>query len=410
MKKKYAIVGAGVRCTYMFAIPLVEELSDVAQLVGICDVNEGRARLMSERCGGVATYDDFERMLDETKPDRVIVTTIDSLHHDFIIRALRAGCDVITEKPMTIDAVKCQAIMKAEAETGKKVAVTFNMRFMPYVSKVKQLLKQGAIGEVLHMNVEWFLDTRHGADYFRRWHRHMEKSGGLLLHKSTHHFDMINWWLDDHPETVQAFGDLKFYGPNREERGERCHTCAHAQSCSFYYNIAGNERDRTLYLENESYDGYYRDRCVFSEEIDIYDTMAVQVRYERGTTMSYSLSAYNPIEGWRAVLVGTKGRLIAEELYPVNGEQMKPYNDILLYNEHGERTVVQCRMSSGDHGGGDSRLRDMLFRDGVPDPLGQQAGTHAGAMSLLIGAGANVSIAEGRPVSIRELVDTSIYA
>ena len=64
------------------------------------------------------------------------------------------------------------------------------------------------------------LDTSHGADYFRRWHREKDKSGGLLVHKSTHHFDLVNWWLASSPKTVFAMGGLRFYGrENAEGRG-----------------------------------------------------------------------------------------------------------------------------------------------------------------------------------------------
>ena len=116
-------------------------------------------------------------MLKEAKPDAVIVTTVDRYHHEYIIRALEAGCDAITEKPMTTDAEKCNQILEAEKRTGKKVIVTFNYRFVPYVTRIKEMLKAGVIGEILNIDFEWILDTRHGADYFRRWHRYIENSG-----------------------------------------------------------------------------------------------------------------------------------------------------------------------------------------------------------------------------------------
>ena len=64
------------------------------------------------------------------------------------------------------------------------------------------------IGEVKAVHFEWMLSTYHGADYFRRWHRDKRNSGGLLVHKSTHHFDLVNFWLNDKPKTVFAFGDF----------------------------------------------------------------------------------------------------------------------------------------------------------------------------------------------------------
>ena len=69
----------------------------------------------------------------------------------------------------------------------------------------------GTIGDVFSVHFEWLLNTKHGADYFRRWHRDKRNSGGLLVHKSTHHFDLVNFWLGTQPKTVFAMGDLRFY-------------------------------------------------------------------------------------------------------------------------------------------------------------------------------------------------------
>ncbi|MEF3303067.1 Gfo/Idh/MocA family protein [Paenibacillus sp. GYB003] len=405
--KTYVIVGAGGRALGMFAKPIAAELKDCAKLAGVFDVNPVRANILSEQAGGVRVFDDFDAMIRETKPDAVIVTTPDSLHHDYIIRALEAGCDAISEKPMTTDAEKCRAIIEAEKRTGKKVIVTFNCRYMPYVVRIKELLKEGTIGDVLHVSLNWSLDTKHGADYFRRWHRHMKNSGGLLIHKSTHHFDMVNWWLDDEPETVYANGSRLFYGATRAERGKTCSTCSHTQTCEFYYDVSANAFTKSFYKDAEKHDGYHRDQCVFGDDIDIYDTMSLSVQYAKGTQMSYSLNAYSPYEGWKATFVGTKGRIEAEESH--SGFSLQdPNNYIRIFNARGELITVQSRKASGGHGGGDERLRRMIFAGDVSDPLGQMAGSRAGSMSLLIGAAANISIGSGKQVRIDELLRESV--
>ncbi|WP_214626457.1 Gfo/Idh/MocA family protein [Paenibacillus agaridevorans] len=405
--KKIAIVGAGGRAMQMFAVPLTAELKTDVELVGVYDVNPVRAQLLSSAANGMAVFDDFDQMIREAKPDAVIVTTPDSLHDYYIIRALEAGCDVISEKPMTTTADKCRAILEAERRTGKKVTVTFNCRFMPYVVRVKELLKEGAIGQIHSVALEWSLDKSHGADYFRRWHRQMDNSGGLLIHKSTHHFDMINWWLEDEPESVFANADLLFYGPTRAERGERCWTCRHQSTCEFHYDISESDFTRSMYQQAEQADGYYRDQCVFGDDIDIYDTMSVNVKYAKGTLLTYSLQAYSPYEGWKATFVGTKGRLEAEDYQ--SGFEKGEMNEIRLYNSEGERVTLHSRKASGGHGGGDPILRKMIFTDNVADPLGQRAGSRAGAMSLIIGAAANLSIEEKRLVAIRELLLEDSY-
>ena len=106
--------------------------------------------------------------------------------------------------------------------------MAFNYRYAPPRSQVKELLMSGVIGKVLSSSFQWLLDTRHGADYFRRWHSQKKNSGGLMVHKATHHFDLMNWWLSSTPTSVYARGQRAFYnrqGAKRyglEDHGERC--------------------------------------------------------------------------------------------------------------------------------------------------------------------------------------------
>ena len=99
--KRYAFAGASGRAVGMYARPIADRFRHTAQVVGVFDINQTRARLLAGVCGNPPVYADFDAMLRETKPDCVIVTTVDRTHHEFIIRSLEAGCDVITEKPMT---------------------------------------------------------------------------------------------------------------------------------------------------------------------------------------------------------------------------------------------------------------------------------------------------------------------
>ena len=270
--KTYAFAGASSRAHGMFAKPIVVEFHDVAKIVGVYDINFERAKLFAKDFGMFDAFEDFDNMIIETKPDIVIVTTVDAFHHEFIIKSLEAGCDIITEKPMTIDAKKCKEILEAEKRTGKNVTVTFNYRFNPYTTKIKKILKSKEIGRILSVDFEWILDKNmdvnaHGTSYFRRWNRYMAKSGGLLVHKSTHHFDLVNWWLEDVPVDVFAFGDLKIYGKNGKIRGENCRNCSYAEECGFYTDISKNEFTTEYFTAVESVDGYNKDNCVFAKDL-----------------------------------------------------------------------------------------------------------------------------------------------
>jgi len=409
--KKYAFAGASNRMLGMYAKAMRRDFSDCTELVGVYDANRGRAEYVGRECD-IPVFCDFDEMLEKSKPDVVIVTTVDAYHSDYIIRSLEAGCDVITEKPMTIDAPRCRAILDAEKRTGHKVTVTFNYRYAPFVTKIKELLVSGAIGDVFSVHFEWLLDRNmdvlaHGTSYYRRWNARMAKSGGLLVHKSTHHFDLVNWWIGQKPVKVAAFGKLNLYGTEGSRnyaggmKGKNCRSCEFAKKCPFYYELTDFEKK--FYAENEKYDGYQKDNCIYAEDIDIYDTMSVNVQYDGGAMMSYSLNSTCPYEGWRIAINGSKGRL--EAYLPETGPDFNPdYDTIRIFDLDNNVTEYRVTKSRGGHGGGDERLRKMLFLDDVPDPLGHAAGTQAGAESIMIGASANVSIREGRIVDIWELL------
>jgi len=387
----------------MWGIPVIKEFGDLVEFVGLCDINPGRVatakNMMKVNC---PTYTDLDKMLKETKPDLLIVTTVDNTHHLQIIKGMEYGADIITEKPMTTDEAKCQAIIDAEKKTGKKVHVTFNYRYSPHRQKIYELLHSDAIGKVTSVDFHWYLDVHHGADYFRRWHRLKEKGGTLLVHKSTHHFDLLNWWLDSDPEEVYANGALEFYGKNNPFRHTHCRPCPHKQNCKFYWDITKDERLMKLYVENEKYDGYYRDGCVWREDIDIYDKMAVQVKYANNVQVSYSLTTYSPFEGYRISFNGTKGKMEAwiKERQPW---EVEPFDQIEITSNFGKREIVKISNTEEGHGGGDARLRKRLFNPSGADTYKQAAGSRDGAMSILVGIAARQSIETKKPIKIESL-------
>lgn len=426
-KKRYVQVGLGARARFYYDA-IVREYSDTCEIVAFCDINKKRMEHAIERIREVDEnypapvlygMEEFEKMILEQKPDYVIVTSIDRTHHKYIAKAMELGCDVITEKPMTMDIEKCETILDAIEKTGHKLRVTFNYRYAPHHSKVKELLMNDTIGKVLDVHFEWMLDTHHGADYFRRWHRDKRNSGGLLVHKSTHHFDLVNFWLGTYPKTVYAQGDLLFYGrANAEERGVtkfyyRAHESANAKGDPFALDLANNKILAPLYLEAEKEDGYIRDKSVFGDDISIEDTMNVLVRYQSGAMMTYNLVAYSPYEGLRVTFTGTKGRLeyeVGEASY-VNGAGRKEDEGALksakitVVPMFGAAYDVPVTWGEGGHGGGDPILLEDLFGNPPEDPLKRAASHVDGAMSILTGICANKSIATGRAINIKDEID-----
>ncbi|MGX1915166.1 Gfo/Idh/MocA family protein [Streptomyces phaeochromogenes] len=443
-RRRCAVVGLGARAR-MFTEAITGPYSDRIELVGFCDVNGRRMAVHNGWIaadhpgrGPVPAYaaEDFDVMLRRERVDLVVVCSVDRTHDDYIVRALEAGCDVVTEKPMTTDADKARRILDARRRTGGDVRVAFNYRYNPVHSAVREVIAGGEIGEVGSVHFEWLLDLRHGADYFRRWHRDKANSGGLMVHKATHHFDLVNWWLGTEPETVFAQGGLFFYG---EEAGlrrglarpyARAHGAAAAEGDPFAVRLAESEVLRALYLEAEREDGYHRDQNVFGAGVSIEDDMAVLVRYASGASLTYHLTAYSPWEGYRVAFNGSEGRLellVEESTWTrssVPADGASPVMHGATVGDEVGRTELLLRRfwerprevkvgggeggasAEGGHGGGDVRMLADLFgpRSGG-DALGRAADAVDGAKSLVTGLAANESFVTGLPVRVRDLLD-----
>ncbi|MFF3505734.1 Gfo/Idh/MocA family protein [Streptomyces sp. NPDC003247] len=451
--RRYAVHGTGHRAS-MYVDAMLDDFPDLAEPVAWCDPNDrrmahytARARLAG-RTPAHYRPEQLEAMLREERVDVLIVCSPDHTHADAVCTALRAGVDVVCEKPLTTDAEGLRRIEEAARASDARLTVTFNYRYSPRNAALKQIIADGTIGTVLSVHFEWLLDTVHGADYFRRWHRNKDASGGLAVHKATHHFDLVNWWLDDVPETVHALGGLRFYGERGagRPRGTRPALGRHAAADDPYgFDMSGDDHLRGLYLDAEAEDGYLRDRDVFDEGIDIEDTLNVLVGYRGGAAMTYALTAHSPWEGYRVSVNGTRGRAeldVVERAHVASGAA----TDLLAWRAedpaevpqtgsprpavdpsvapgtqgagsgaraNGNRLVVQRHWDvareiavvehDGGHGGGDRLLLADVFRGPGTDPLHRQAAYRDGLHSVAVGIAVNHSLRTGHPVRITDL-------
>ncbi|TWP46270.1 Gfo/Idh/MocA family oxidoreductase [Lentzea tibetensis] len=429
-RKRYAVVGTGSRAErHIHAIAV--EHADTCELVAFADVNKTRmavhnARLVELGVEPVPEYDadDFLKMLEEQRVDAVVVTTVDKHHVTYIVEALDAGREVVTEKPMTTDVPSAGKIMDAVHRNDGNVTVTFNYRYNPIHEQVKKLLADGAVGEIGSVHFEWLLDTRHGADYFRRWHRDKQNSGGLMVHKATHHFDLLNWWVGSIPAVVYAHGRLFFYGEENGKRHgyykpyDRVHGNPEAADDPFAMRLEENDWLRKLYLDAEHEDGYHRDQNPFAPGVSIEDDMSVIVRYASGANLTYHLTAYSPWEGYRLMVNGSKGRLELEvcenswvssqnpTVHGVNANPEEGWAKLTVQRLFERREEIPLEYDRDGHGGADKRMVGALYGEaGQDDPLGRRATHRDGALSLLTGFAANRSFETGEPVRVVDVLD-----
>jgi predicted dehydrogenase len=427
-KQRVALVGTGIRGVKFWGQFIQQNYADVARFVGLCDTNPGRLDFGKTYIGvpDCPTFSTFDEMLAVAKPDLVMVATVDNTHDEFIVKALNAGIDVVTEKPMTTTADKCQDIVDAARTSSARLIMGFNYRYGSVFTKLKEILSKGSMGEVTSVDFNWYLNNYHGASYFRRWHGIREKGGTLLLHKAAHHFDLLNWWIGSDPVEVHAYGSLEHYGHNNAFRGARCTGCEHKAKCAYFWDISQDQMATNLYKANEHHDGYIRDGCVWREEIDIFDKMAVQIKYANNVQVAYSLTTYSPYEGFRLAFNGRKGRLETWEGVPslmeIQEDQSMIYekdmdhtthsnaelsfHEIITQANFGEFERIKHPFIRKAHWGGDPIMMDEILRGKIVNPgLNQGSDYRDGAMAVLIGIAARHSIDEGRAIRIDELTD-----
>jgi predicted dehydrogenase len=448
LRRRYAVIGTGARAS-LYIEALAHTYAETGTVSAWCEPNRIRMDYYDQILAAAglpapARYrpDEFGRLLEEQRPDAVIVTSPDHTHAGYAAHALPAGCDVFLEKPVATTPDGARQLADAAAAAAGALTVGFNYRYAQRNSALRQVIAAGEIGQITSVHFEWALDTVHGADYFRRWHRDKAASGGLLVHKASHHFDLVNWWIGDLPATVYARGALRFYGDeNARKRGlparpERSAGSPGLGTDPFALDLAADSTLRRLYLEAESEDGYLRDRDVFSPGITIEDNLAVLVTYRSGVLLTYSLNAHSPWEGYRVTVNGDAGRAELEVVERGNvgsvaaggimgrpavdpmvagpaagtGEHTgagdpRPAAHRLLVQRHWEPArEVPIPAADGPHAGGDAPLLASVFGGGsAPDPLGRRAGYADGLASAAIGLAANESIATGGVVDVASL-------
>jgi len=418
-RKRYVVAGTGGRGIHMFAKPLLKEFTTYCELVGLFDVNPLRMRAANEILGAdLPAFTDFDEMLRKAQPDCVVIASRDCTHAGLVVQALAAGKRALSEKPLCVTARQCREILAAKkkfARKGGECFVTHNCRYGPAVTELRRLLKEGVIGEVRAILFQETLDRRHGADYFRRWHRQKKNSGGLLIHKASHHFDALNWLVGSRPETLTAHGGLLFYGRNGPFRHTRCEGCPHARKCEFHADLWQDATNRRLYKDAEPADGYLRDGCVFDRAIDVEDHAGVLYSYENGVQVTYSLLAFASYESWHIQIEGTRGRLELHEVWDsswapgtitVHGLEQTVGQGLTLYSPREGVRKLAIPEQKGGHGGADPGIRHDFFGRPFDAPLTErQAPVEQAVQAVLIGHAANVSIANGsRPVKVQELL------
>ncbi|CAM3322979.1 Gfo/Idh/MocA family protein [Occultella aeris] len=445
-RRRYAVVGLSNRGVASFVRPLLgvsvagrtdtdnsddsalgygasaDDFSGHGELVAVLDIDRARAdtfaaTILPPGHPEVPIYapEQFDDMVRDVRPDVVIVTSPDHSHARYIEAALAAGVDVISEKPMVATAADAARVLEAERASAGTVRVTHNLRYTARHRQIKRMVLAGAIGRPLHVNLDYHVDIRHGASYFLRWNRERANSGGLTIHKSTHHLDLISWWLADAPSTVYAVGGRDYYGPQSPHRPEGAVAAQMRERDPYYlaqrgsgtFHDGADEARRGLF--DLPYEVQYpagKDLYLYDDEIDIEDHVATLLTFASGATAAYAVDFSSPWEGYRATLTGTHGTIEVFTGRTPAGEALPGSGQVTHRPLFGPAETIDIESVSGGHDGADPLMRRDLFvgPDSESEALRLGASAREGALAVAAGEGIWRSIAERRIVDVAELL------
>ena len=358
MDTKVGIVGFGLRASLWRHAHHPGAGSGVTV---VCDTSErGRAEARAALPDALVT-DDLEALID-TRPDAVLVLTPDHRHAEVAVRTLQAGIPTFCEKPIEVTLPATDAILTTAYEHRTRLYVGHNMRHMPVVRQLRELIMAGTIGAVKAIWCRHFVG--HGGDYyFKDWHADRRNTTSLLLQKGAHDIDVIHWLAGGHSRRVSAIGDLAVYGdvPDRRDR-------------------SGERMTDWFSLDNwppPSQRGLH-------PVVDVEDISMMQMVLDNGVLASYQQCHFTP-DYWRNyTVIGTAGRI--ENLGDGPGDEIGVWTRRHLGSAPPDR-VVTIEGGDGGHGGADPKLISEFLRfatDGGPtetSPLAARAAVAAGIVA-----------------------------
>lgn len=438
--KTYAYCGISHR-TLKLEKDIPEDCHENWKLAALWDVDPKRFEEFDawhpghEDCPRFLGAEDYEQMLTEVRPDLVFVCTRDCYHADYMIKALEQDIDVVVEKPMTTHVEETLRVLEAEKNSKARVIVAFNYRFMNKSQKIKELVESGAVGRVTTVEANIYYGEGHGSSFFQRWNRERKNSGGLAIHKEGHYLDLISWWINDKPQDVFCFTDLKYYGPDAElnpskKADRKCRSCDEIEHCAYRFgqkSVAAKYGRKTRkgvddehsadlmknYLDKsgkkntganrelERYTGYSPDMCVFDPVIDIEDVFSATIRYKGGPLVTFAANFSSPFENERFVISGTRGRIECGYTFAPDSLYESRKRIIAVFPLFsGKPEYVPVEVGPGGHYGADPVMLRSIFTEA--ETAGMKADSRDGARAVATGEAMWRSGQTGQPISIKE--------
>ncbi|HIR14060.1 MAG TPA: Gfo/Idh/MocA family oxidoreductase [Candidatus Choladousia intestinavium] len=375
MKMRMAIIGCGSRGKDTYA-ECQKRFPDEMEIVAAVDKNPTKLLEMQEKYGvpSERCYTDADEFLSLPRMGEVAcISTLDHLHYEYAVKAMKAGYHLLLEKPISPRLLECRRIQETAEKYNRHVVVCHVLRYTPFYRKIKECLASGVIGDIVSIQASEGVSYWHQAHSFVRgnW-RKKEETSPMILQKCCHDFDILLWLGGKHCKRVSSFGDLRLFQKSNAPTGapKRCTDgCPHAESCLYnaprYYlgQLRDGNRDWPVNVLNsnpteenimeELKRGPYG-RCVYYCDNDVVDHQVVNLQMEDGTTIDFTMCAFTKENSRRIRIMGCLGE--------IEGDMGR--NRIFVRPFQGEDTEIDVNALSKDfsgHGGGDVQMMRELI-------------------------------------------------
>ncbi|MEV4436295.1 Gfo/Idh/MocA family oxidoreductase [Streptomyces sp. NPDC049555] len=367
------VIGAGDRGTGYARWAL--QHPDRATVVGVAEPRLVRRARLAEEHGiapgnAVAHWKEFAAR--GRIADAVLICTLDRDHVEPTEAFAALGYHVMLEKPMALDEESCRRIVTAVEKAGVMLAVGHVLRYTPYTQALKAVVDSGRLGDIMsiqHLEPVGF--WHHAHSYVRGNWRNTDVATTMLMAKSCHDLDWLQYIVGQPPLRLSSFGRLSHFTPaNRPaEAADRCVECPVEARCPYSaVRFYGGMLDRGEHrwplgvvvddftpdaLDQALRTGPYG-RCVYACDNDVVDHQVVAMEFPGGVTATFTMTAFTEGGPRRTRIFGTRGELYGD------GRTIR-IHDFLTRSDEEVMPVRQGEMTAaGGHGGGDAGLMDAF--------------------------------------------------
>ncbi len=373
MKKvKIAVIGAGAR-GFLSYMPYVLNHPHEAEVVAVAEPDSRRRADFAKafQLNESQTFVTWEHLLDQPKLcDALLICTQDRMHFEPTMQALRKGYHVLLEKPMSANPLECSLMTEEARNRGLMLSICHVSRYTPFWRQLKQLISSGRIGDVVSVQHNENVGYLHYAHSFVRGHwRNSDLSSPMILAKSCHDMDLIRWLVDSECTRISSFGSLSHFRPENAPAGatERCTDgCPAEASCPYSstrYYLQDLERNpfARLIADPPTLDNRMKaiqtgpyGKCVYRSDNNVVDHQVVNMEFENGATVMFSMCGHTRDINRIVQIMGTKGE--------IRGDLLKGEIDLFEFSG-GVRTVIQAGTEESGHQGGDDGIMRQFLSD-----------------------------------------------